>query len=116
MQHVPSSRLSCIEEFDHHCIWLNTCVGRNNYISFMVLVVSISVNLAVYLAGLGVLWREGRWEGYLGSMVAVWIVGVVVGVIEVMVVVLLGFHVFLISKGLTTIDYLILGASRRVAP
>lgn len=27
----------CCYEFDHHCFWINKCVGKNNYISFIIL-------------------------------------------------------------------------------
>ena len=27
----------CCKEFDHHCFWLNNCIGKNNYISFICL-------------------------------------------------------------------------------
>jgi palmitoyltransferase len=33
----------CTFEFDHHCMWLNNCVGKNNYSYFLKLVVSIFV-------------------------------------------------------------------------
>lgn len=30
----------CVEKFDHHCKWLNHCVGARNYVAFIVSVVS----------------------------------------------------------------------------
>lgn len=30
----------CVFQFDHHCMWLNNCVGRRNYSAFIVCVVS----------------------------------------------------------------------------
>lgn len=33
----------CIERFDHHCPWLNTCIGGRNYTSFFITVVALCV-------------------------------------------------------------------------
>lgn len=27
----------CCNEFDHHCFWVNNCIGKNNYLAFIVL-------------------------------------------------------------------------------
>ncbi len=28
----------CIENYDHHCYWINNCIGKNNFIYFLLLV------------------------------------------------------------------------------
>ncbi|UMM14111.1 hypothetical protein L5515_002057 [Caenorhabditis briggsae] len=33
----------CIDEFDHHCVWLNNCIGGKNYKPFVVLVSCVNV-------------------------------------------------------------------------
>ncbi|KAL9110479.1 MAG: hypothetical protein Q9227_005023 [Pyrenula ochraceoflavens] len=43
---------SCIARMDHHCIWLNNCVGKNNYHYFLLLLLSTTL-LCVYGAYLG---------------------------------------------------------------
>lgn len=43
---------SCISRADHHCVWVNNCVGRGNLRWFLALLLSISILLAYgsYLA------------------------------------------------------------------
>jgi hypothetical protein len=43
---------ACIQRQDHHCIWINNCVGRNNHVYFLLLLVSITILLA-YGSALG---------------------------------------------------------------
>ena len=44
---------SCILEFDHHCPWLSTCIGKHNFQSFAlllpVLMILITLNITAIL-------------------------------------------------------------------
>ena len=35
----------CIEENDHHCIWTSKCIGKNNFYSFKIFVISTFISL-----------------------------------------------------------------------
>ena len=38
---------NCCQRFDHHCLWLGTCVGKRNYKYFYLLVTFITINSIV---------------------------------------------------------------------
>lgn len=43
-KHCPICK-TCIERQDHHCVWINNCVGLHNYHHFIALLVAISILL-----------------------------------------------------------------------
>ena len=39
----------CIERYDHHCYWINNCVGKHNFKRFIFLIIYLEVFLIAYL-------------------------------------------------------------------
>lgn len=40
----------CVRGFDHHCIWLGTCIGERNYLAFQVYVAVLNIALPIAAA------------------------------------------------------------------
>lgn len=103
---------NCVETLDHHCVWLNNCVGRRNYRYFLTFVAS-STLLALFLLGASlahILVYRNQEHISFGSAIDKWRVPwamVLYGAIAAPYPASLWtYHIFLVGRGETTREYL----------
>ncbi|XP_053477247.1 uncharacterized protein si:ch211-223a10.1 [Ictalurus furcatus] len=62
----------CVMDYDHHCLFLNRCVGRNNHRVFLLFLLAMIVAqlFFVSIAGYYLQWRSKVEEGFSWSSVA----------------------------------------------
>uniref|UniRef100_A0A8C9EWF5 Palmitoyltransferase n=1 Tax=Pavo cristatus TaxID=9049 RepID=A0A8C9EWF5_PAVCR len=96
----------CVRRYDHHCPWIENCVGEKNHPLF---IVYLSVQLVVLLWGGHVAWSglffKQSWE-WLWHNIFLLISFLLIVVFTIVVLLLLISHLYLISCNTTTWEFM----------
>ncbi|XP_015877260.3 probable protein S-acyltransferase 15 isoform X2 [Ziziphus jujuba] len=115
--HVPDSYVPDIEESgvpdeerrknDHHCIWINNCVGYWNYKAFFTLVLYATIGSIYSTVMIVACSIQKDWEFSERVSFKIFYVtsGVMMVALSLTLGTLLGWHIYLIIHNMTTIEY-----------
>jgi len=90
----------CCREFDHHCPFVNNCVGALNYKYFIVYIVSMSIAQTIYAVLTIMYMSKVGWDTLLGISV------IIVCVMMLMAWSMVSYHSDLLATNLTTNEHI----------
>lgn len=98
---------ACVLRMDHHCPWLRQCIGFGNY-KYFVMFITYSAVALLFKAVTLLLFSIKAFQTEITFCTKLWLVCTEILVIALggTMVAFSGFHLFLSSKGMTTIEFL----------
>ncbi|KAG7549446.1 Palmitoyltransferase DHHC domain [Arabidopsis thaliana x Arabidopsis arenosa] len=97
----------CVLKMDHHCLWINNCVGYANYKAFFILVFYATV-ASIYSTVLLVCCAFKNGDSYAGNVpLKTFIIscGIFMIGLSITLGTLLCWHIYLIAHNMTTIEH-----------
>ncbi|KAJ8759125.1 hypothetical protein K2173_004132 [Erythroxylum novogranatense] len=95
----------CVLRMDHHCLWINNCVGYRNYKAFFILVLNATVATLYSSVILIICSFQLNFKGKLPLKLFYVLSGVMMFSLSIALGTFLGWHFYLITQNMTTIEY-----------
>ncbi|KAL7691666.1 putative palmitoyltransferase, DHHC domain, ankyrin repeat-containing domain-containing protein [Plasmopara halstedii] len=96
---------TCVPVFDHHCPFVDNCIGRDNYAAFLLFLLALALDLIGMEYILYLLWRYHHTVRFYTIIAMIYLFLVLLPVLE-----LSCFHIYLLIRNRTTNE--VLNASR----
>lgn len=96
----------CVDYFDHHCVWINNCIGGPNYSIFMVMVLSAFIYNVLFIVAVAEVGKKVSWAEEAPLMAVSSILLLPSAAIAILLVILAIFHFYLIANNTNTFDFL----------
>ncbi|XP_054153035.1 palmitoyltransferase ZDHHC8-like [Oppia nitens] len=93
---------TCIETFDHHCPWVNNCIGRRNYRHFFFFLVFLSIHMITVFVWCILYVLDHKEQLHERDSIVALSILAIIALLFIPVFGLTGFHVILVSRGRTT--------------